>query len=115
VSYMIRQRKQLSCVDKELKFHPDYIAIIVSLKVCRSEKILEILIMQPIVRDLLRVVPLCFFVGAGMELFMIKTGFYSIVTRKEAERRAEYRALEEERKRRLARLQLPTDLGRDQN
>ena len=30
-----------------------------------------------------------FVVGAGMELFMIKTGFYEIVTRKEAERRLE--------------------------
>ncbi|KAJ1627959.1 hypothetical protein T492DRAFT_1021313 [Pavlovales sp. CCMP2436] len=28
----------------------------------------------------------CFAVGAGMELFMIKTGFYKIVTEKEAER-----------------------------
>ena len=29
-----------------------------------------------------------FVVGASMELFMIKTGFYEIATRKEAERRA---------------------------
>ena len=48
-----------------------------------------------------------FLVGAGMEFFMIKTGFYDVATRKEAERRAlaqwekeeavrlqEYRALE---------------------
>ena len=44
------------------------------------------------------VVPICFFLGAGMELFMIKTGFYGIVTRKEAERREE-RDREEARKR----------------
>jgi hypothetical protein len=31
--------------------------------------------------------PTMFIVGASMELFMIKTGFYEIVTRKEAERR----------------------------
>ena len=29
-----------------------------------------------------------FLVGAGMEMFMIKTGFYNVATRKEAERRA---------------------------
>jgi hypothetical protein len=29
-----------------------------------------------------------FVVGAGMEMFMIKTGFYDVATRKEAERRA---------------------------
>ena len=28
-----------------------------------------------------------FLVGAGMEFFMIKTGFYDVATRKEAERR----------------------------
>ena len=38
---------------------------------------------------LARVVPVCFVLGASMELFMIKTGFYEIVTRKEGERRAE--------------------------
>ena len=41
---------------------------------------------------LLKVVPLCFLVGAGMEFFMIKvnignTNFYETAKRKEAERR----------------------------
>lgn len=35
------------------------------------------------------IVPTCFLIGAGMEFTMIKSGFYEIVTRKEAERRAE--------------------------
>jgi hypothetical protein len=56
--------------------------------------------------DLVRVVPLSFFVGASMELFMIKTGFYEIVTRKEAERRAEYLAQEQQRLERIKRLNL---------
>jgi len=37
----------------------------------------------------LKVVPICFTVGAAIELFMIKTGFYTIVTRKESERLTE--------------------------
>jgi hypothetical protein len=32
-------------------------------------------------RDLLHIVPLGLVVGAGMELFMIKTGFYAVVTK----------------------------------
>jgi hypothetical protein len=36
-----------------------------------------------------RVVPACFVLGAAMEGFMIKTGFYDIVTRKEGERRVQ--------------------------
>jgi hypothetical protein len=52
---------------------------------------------QLIRQDLIRVVPLCFVVGASMELFMIKTGFYSIVTRKEAER--QQKRLEDEQAR----------------
>jgi hypothetical protein len=55
-------------------------------------------------QDLLRVVPICFLAGAAMELFMINTGFYSVVTRKEGERRLENARLEEERKKRVARL-----------
>jgi hypothetical protein len=47
---------------------------------------------------LLRTVPAFFVIGAGMELFMIKTGFYDIVTRKEGERTAE-RKSEEDRMR----------------
>ena len=42
-------------------------------------------------RDLVRLLPACFVVGAGMELFMQKTGFYRVVTRKEGERRSEKR------------------------
>ena len=40
---------------------------------------------------LTRVVPAGFAVGAGMELFMVNTGFYSVATRKAAERQAETR------------------------
>ncbi|GAB5031239.1 Hypothetical protein NocV09_00501070 [Nannochloropsis oceanica] len=36
-----------------------------------------------------RVVPACMLVGAGMELFMLNTGFYDVALRKEAERRIE--------------------------
>ena len=35
-----------------------------------------------------KVVGISFAVGACMELFMVKTGFYAVATRKEAERRA---------------------------
>lgn len=57
-------------------------------------------------QDLVRVIPISFVVGAGMELFMIKTGFYDIVTRQEGERRAERIAIEEERRKRLAQLKI---------
>uniref|UniRef100_A0AAV1UFG7 Uncharacterized protein n=1 Tax=Peronospora matthiolae TaxID=2874970 RepID=A0AAV1UFG7_9STRA len=40
--------------------------------------------LTPILRKLM---PLCFVTGAAIELFMVKTGFYEIVTLKEAERR----------------------------
>ncbi|CAI5736894.1 unnamed protein product [Hyaloperonospora brassicae] len=40
--------------------------------------------LTPILRKL---VPLCFVTGAAVEVFMVKTGFYEIVTLKEAERR----------------------------
>lgn len=52
---------------------------------------------RTIVSRLKVVIPVCFVLGAGMELFMIKTNFYGIVTKKEAERRDE-RAREEARK-----------------
>jgi endonuclease YncB( thermonuclease family) len=55
-------------------------------------------------RDLIRIVPLCFLAGASIELFMIHTGFYHIVTQKEGERRAERALLEAQRKERLKRL-----------
>lgn len=48
-------------------------------------------------KALIRVVPVCFIVGASFEFFMIHTGFYEIVTRKEGERRAE--RIEDERRR----------------
>lgn len=38
---------------------------------------------------LMKIIPLSFIVGATMELFMIKTGFYEIALRKEALRRAD--------------------------
>jgi hypothetical protein len=62
------------------------------------------------------VVPVSFVLGASMELFMIKTGFYSIVTKKEAERRLEFQ-LEEERKLKRMRelnIKLADDTGRKQ-
>eukprot|EP01031_Cornospumella_fuschlensis_P036276 gene36276-44005_t len=61
-----------------------------------------------ILQDLKRIVPICFFLGAGMEFFMIKTGFYSIVTRKEAERRLDSWRQEEDRKARLRALKSTT-------
>lgn len=64
-------------------------------------------------KDLMRVVPICFVVGAAMELFMIKTGFYTIVTRKEAERRAERLTLEQIRMDRLKKLNLDQYLKDD--
>jgi len=53
--------------------------------------------MQLLKMQLMRVVPACFVIGVSFELFMIKTGFYEIVTRKEGERRAEQVILERER------------------
>jgi len=41
-----------------------------------------------------------------MELFMIKTGFYDIVTRKEAERRDERRVIDEAAQVRLNQLRI---------
>ena len=43
----------------------------------------------PLRATLLRVVPACFVVGASMEFFMVKTGFYDIVTNTEMQRREE--------------------------
>ncbi|RLN58145.1 hypothetical protein BBJ29_005988 [Phytophthora kernoviae] len=40
--------------------------------------------LTPILKKL---VPICFVTGATMEVFMVKTGFYDIVTTNEAERR----------------------------
>jgi hypothetical protein len=57
-------------------------------------------------KDLRKIIPICFFTGAGIELFMINTGFYTIVTKKEAERRAQWKALEDERRQRIASMKL---------
>lgn len=50
--------------------------------------------------------PFFFVLGASMELFMIKTGFYEIVTRKEGERRLERENEEDIMKKRLAELKI---------
>jgi len=42
-------------------------------------------------RRLLVLIPSCLFIGACAELFMIKTNFYAVATRKEAERKVERR------------------------
>lgn len=60
---------------------------------------------------LIRVVPVCFVIGASYELFMIHTGFYDIVTMKEAERRAERKAEEQRLLERAKRLRLDVDNG----
>jgi hypothetical protein len=56
-----------------------------------------------------KVVPICFLVGASMEFFMIKTGFYGIVTRKEGERMEEKRKIDEARAKRLKELNINLD------
>jgi hypothetical protein len=66
--------------------------------------------MQLLKRELMRVIPICFVIGSSVELFMIQTGFYDIVTRKEGERRAERLALEKERDLRLKELRIKLDL-----
>ena len=66
--------------------------------------------MKQLKAALIRIVPLSFAIGVSFEFFMIKTGFYDIVTRKEGERRAE--AIFEER-RKLERVkQLRIDMER---
>ena len=44
---------------------------------------------QVIRRRLLVLIPSCLIIGACAELFMIKTGFYTVAKRKEAERKVE--------------------------
>ena len=60
-------------------------------------------------KTLAKVVPVSFGLGMAMELFMIRTGFYDIVTRKEAERRVEQIIEEERRARRLKALDISFD------
>lgn len=68
------------------------------------------------VRNLSRVIPICFIVGASIEFFMCKTGFYNIVTAKEAERRADREIEEEARRQRLLKLGItPVDLSNKSN
>eukprot|EP00741_Cyanophora_paradoxa_P010945 tig00020553_g10581.t1 len=64
-----------------------------------------------LMRQTLRVVPVFFVIGAGIEWFMNVTGFYKIVTQKEAERRAE-RAAEEEALQLIERRKAAEEAGR---
>ncbi|KAJ0409934.1 hypothetical protein P43SY_005828 [Pythium insidiosum] len=43
----------------------------------------------PLAPILKKLMPMCFIVGASMEAFMVKTGFYDIVTVSEAEKRVQ--------------------------
>ena len=60
-------------------------------------------------QTLIRVIPTSFIIGASIELFMIHTGFYDIVTRKEAERRVENILAIEKRQKRLKELNIKFD------
>ena len=63
------------------------------------------------VQGLLKIiVPSCLVIGAGIELFMIKTGFYDIVTNKQAQRDRDAEIDRIRRRKRLAELNLlPND------
>lgn len=69
--------------------------------------------MQFLKRELLRVVPVCLLVGSSIELFMIHTGFYDIVTRLEGERRAERALQEKEQAQRMKELNIKFEIPRD--
>ncbi len=58
---------------------------------------------------LFKVVPACFLIGASMELFMLKTGFYDIVGRKASERLTSQREEEERIKQKMAKLNISFD------
>eukprot|EP01051_Picozoa_sp_SAG22_P004484 SAG22_NODE_242_length_14104_cov_13.581935_9_plen_112_part_00 len=63
--------------------------------------------MPPLMPLLVRLVPFCFVLGAGMELFMEKVPiggrtFYDVATQKEAERQYERRRVQEIRAERAA-------------
>ena len=60
-----------------------------------------------------RVVPACFVLGAAMEGFMIKTGFYDIVTRKEGERRLQREQEVARKRQRMAELNIKVASGDD--
>jgi len=55
---------------------------------------------------MMKVVPACFVLGAATELFMIKTGFYEIVTRKQAERQLEAEQEEARMRKRMEELKI---------
>ena len=57
----------------------------------------------------LKVVPACFFIGASMEFFMLKTGFYDIVGRKASERLTSQREEEERIKQKMSKLNISFD------
>jgi hypothetical protein len=66
--------------------------------------------MQRLKVELLRVVVLSVIAGSSIELFMIKTGFYDIVTRLEGERRAERALREKELSERMKALNIKFDV-----
>ena len=66
--------------------------------------------MQQLKRELVRVVSLGIIFGASIELFMIKTGFYDIVTRLEGERRAERMLQEKEQLKRMKELNIKFEI-----
>jgi hypothetical protein len=70
--------------------------------------------MQQLKRELLRVIPLCLLMGSSIELFMIKTGFYDIVTRLEGERKAERLLQQREREKRMRELNIKFDIPKDE-
>lgn len=69
--------------------------------------------MQQLKRELVRVVAFGLIVGSSIELFMIKTGFYDIVTRLEGERRAERVLREKELSERMKQLNIKFEVPRD--
>ena len=62
-----------------------------------------------LLHDLKIVVPVCLAIGAGMELFMIKTGFYNVAVRKASERKEEADQEVLRRQRRLKELSIEFD------
>lgn len=60
--------------------------------------------LSPMASMLVKVVPTCFVLGFCMELFMVKTGFYDVATRKAAERIAQQQIDDEQRQRRMKEL-----------
>jgi hypothetical protein len=67
------------------------------------------MVLTTVLRDLKVVVPVCLVLGAGMEFFMIKTGFYRIAVGKASERKFEADEELERRKQRLKELNISFD------